>query len=210
MVSWRTRLEGYECSTIASCREQPLQSHAISFRTLSAFLRVTAHASQVSFFFKPPMATPRRILGEIDANRGYSNELSTQLRAKISGAYENGVSLGQIAKAYNLSKSTVQYTIKNTPTRIENTSQPRSGRPITWTDRDRRQLLRLVRANPSWTYRKVLRVISTPFSKRTIQRILEKEGITKWRGTKRPLLISGNAAKRLDFAIEYKDWDEID
>jgi len=54
------------------------------------------------------MATPRRILGEIDANRGYNNELSTQLRAKIVGAYENGVSLGRIAKAYNLSKTTVQ------------------------------------------------------------------------------------------------------
>jgi len=46
--------------------------------------------------------------------------------------------------------------------------------------------------------------------KRTIQGILEKEGITKWRAIKRPLLLTEYAAKRLTFATEYNDFNESD
>jgi len=156
------------------------------------------------------MATPRRILGEIDANRGYNNELSTQLRAKIVGAYEDGVPLGRMAKTSNLSKATLQKTVDKVCMRTENTSQPRSGRPVTYTNRECHQLLRLVRLHPKWTYGTLLREMDTNLSKRTIQRIPEIEGIAKWRAVKRPLLSTEHATKRLAFATKYKDLDETD
>lgn len=44
---------------------------------------------------------------------------------------------------------------------------------------------------------------------RTLQRILGKEGITKWIAQKRPLVLEIHARQGFAFSTEYKDYDEI-
>lgn len=111
-------------------------------------------------------------------------------------------------------KSTVQDTIFKASERTNQQSAPRSGRPRQYTARDERYLLRVVRENPKYTYRKLKDHTKLNFSRKTLWRILHRNGITNWRAKKRPFLTNEVAAKRLAFAKKYvlltkEEWAKI-
>jgi hypothetical protein len=54
----------------------------------------------------------------------------------------------------------------------------------------------------------VLRMLGLDASKSTIQRILRRHNITKWRAKGRPKLTAAAAEARLQFAIEHANWGE--
>jgi transposase len=90
----------------------------------------------------PPTRTP---LAPITPNRPAGFQLTPYERAKLIGRREAGQSLDQIAKETRTPKSTVKSTIDKAEYRYEGESQPRSGRPVEYTERDERILLRFAR-----------------------------------------------------------------
>jgi hypothetical protein len=132
--------------------------------------------------------------------------LSPNTRGKIIGGYDFGGKPSQIGKAYNFNESTIRSTLKLEPVRDRNKSQPRSGRPKTYSDRDERHILRQVRLHPKCTYADVRRACLVKLCDNTIRSILKQYGITNWRAKKRPHLTEEHAAIRLASCIERLDW----
>ena len=106
--------------------------------------------------------------------------------------------------------STVKDTINNSKSRNQGESAPRSGRPKVYTDRDERAILRLVRLNPKWTYRRLVAELECKPSRSIVTRILKKYNITKWAAKKRPELREIHAHERLVWAKAHENWTEDD
>ena len=87
------------------------------------------------------MPPPRTPLGPISGNRVRKTELSPYVRGQIIGQRFQGASLGQIADAFQLEKSTIQYTVEKAIERPEGHSKPRPRQPKVLLDRDERILL---------------------------------------------------------------------
>ena len=139
---------------------------------------------------------------EISGNRAPGAELSAAQRSGILSAVESGKSKGEVARIYQCNPKTVYDTIK----RYNNTgtikSLPGRGRRGFITDYDRRQILRIVRAEPTITYDKILEEIGNICCRRTIYRVLKDSNITNWIAKNRPFLTEEIAAKRLAFCIQ--------
>jgi transposase len=99
------------------------------------------------------MATPRRPLQEISGNSIKRKELSPYQRGQIVGAARGGMSQAEIAKAFNVAKSTVFDTLFNALERHNGESKPRSGRPLCYAECEERIILRFVRLNPNSSYK---------------------------------------------------------
>lgn len=142
------------------------------------------------------MITQRRPLASLSLNNLPNKELSPYERGKIVGARSAGVGLGTIAKAMHTTKSTVQTTLRRQPVRHEGHSQPRSGRPAEYSDRDVRRLVRYVRLHPKHSYEAIRKDLGWSYSTPTLKRMLEPSGITNWRAKRRPELTPAVAQKR--------------
>ena len=151
----------------------------------------------------PPIRTP---LGRVSGNSRRGPDLTPVQRAKIIGAAEHGISPSQIATTYGLKYTTIQSTIQLDPERDNCNSQPRSGRPKSYTDRDVRIVLRFVRKHPKATYTEVKSEIGLDISHSTIKRILRESGITNWRARRRPHLTEEHVQKRYNWCKARLDW----
>ncbi len=145
----------------------------------------------------------RRVLSEISGNIIHRKELSPATRGKIVGKAEEGASQRKISHDLGVAKSTVADTIKHALERQHQQSKKRPGRPAKWYARDERRILRIVRNHPKREWKDVLNDLNRRFSKRTLQRVLRKHNITKWRAVKRPKLTPKHARARLRFARRY-------
>jgi transposase len=145
----------------------------------------------------------RRVLSEISGNAIHRKELSPATRGKIIGKAEEGASQRKISRDLTIAKSTIADTIKHAPERQHQQSKKRLGRPTKWNTRDERRILRIVRKSPKREWKDVLNDLDRQFSKRTLQRVLRKHNITKWRAAKRPKLTPEHARARLKFARRY-------
>ena len=152
------------------------------------------------------MPTPRRPLAEISGNTPSRRELTPYQRGLIVGASTAGDTLTQIARRFDHPTSTVVSTLAREKSRINGNSQPRIGRPSTWTERDERQLVRYVRKFPKFTYNLIRIETNLTFSNSTIRRILEPYEITRWRARRRPELSEIHARLRLKWCLEHSDW----
>jgi transposase len=135
----------------------------------------------------------RAPLLEITSNGRARTELSPHIRNVIIGMKLGGKNGAQIAEELKLPRSTVYRTINLSSDRDANQSKPRSGRPKRCTTRDERRVLRLVQKNPKMTWHAVVAAHDLAVSKRTLQRILEENGISKWPARKRPILTKAYA-----------------
>ena len=114
------------------------------------------------------MPTPRTPLGVINGNSRKGKELTPHQRALIKGAAKFYDSTTLISATFDIAELTVRSTISAATTRIDSKSQLRSSRPPKFLDRDYRKLLRLIRRNPKWTYRKVIKEFAVLISKSTV------------------------------------------
>jgi transposase len=168
------------------------------FYAFSLFFHLDLYAS---------MPTPRRPLEVVDPNTRQSKELSPHKRGQIEGARLLGGSWRRIATILETPVRTVRTTVTLSATRFHGKSQPRSGRPIIYNDRDERSILRVVRQKPKITYAKLSQETGLKFSRDTYRRILAKYGIANWIAMKRPLLTTENASNRQRWYTERKEWD---
>ena len=126
----------------------------------------------------PSISMQRIPLGTRSVNVRRGPELSPNTRGKIIGAKDFGGTATQIGKRYNYPESTIQSTCKLEPERVRNVSQPRSGRPKTYSDRDKRYILRQVRLHLKCTYADVRQACLVKLCNSTLKSILKKHGIT--------------------------------
>lgn len=156
------------------------------------------------------MPPQRKPLTPINPQRLPNHRLTPYQRGKIDAQREAGLSLGAIAALQKLPRSTIQYSLEKAPLRQNGESLPSSGRPRSYTDRDERSLLRIIRTQPKLTYEEVKRQACIDFSKDTIRRILKEYGIANWRSARRPFLTQVHADARKLWAEQHISWKAED
>lgn len=141
------------------------------------------------------MPPPRTPLGPISGNRVQKTELLPYIRGQIIGQRFQGASLSQIADAFQLEKSTIQYTVEKAIERPEGHSKPRPRQPKVLLDRDERTLLRHIRLHPKDTYKQIKKAVDlkNPGSRKyisttTIKNVCRKHNIAYWKAKKQPAL----------------------
>ena len=139
------------------------------------------------------MPPPRRPLGEIDGNSQKRAELSPYYRGRIAESHDLGSTWKEIKSKFKIPYTTAWDTVHQDPLRYEGESAKRSGRPKKWDARDERAILRYVHTKPHNTWTQIKADLALSIGKTTIQLILEKYHIKKWRAKKRPFLTEAHA-----------------
>jgi transposase len=123
--------------------------------------------------------------------------------------------LAELATEFSRSKSTIHDTIKRYSLHQTTSDLPRSGRPLRLSSYTKKVIYRKARAASKIEYSELAkegvvvnadRTISKPPSRCTLYRVLKGEGLTNYRCKKRPKLNRGYAAKRLQFARQYRQF----
>jgi IS30 family transposase len=143
------------------------------------------------------MLPQRTVLGTISGNRAFNHQLSLYQRGQILGISSSGQKCTNIQALLNVSRSTIQSTIKFEALRNNGDTQARSSRPKGYSEATKHRILRYVRLNPKDTYLQLISVCDLTIKKTTIKSILTQYSITNWRTRRRPFLTETNAAKRL-------------
>ena len=149
---------------------------------------------------------PRRPLGQISGNSIKGKELSPYMRGLITGKHESGIKPSHISQDLQIPRSTIVDTIQQNSTRNEGKSNPRPGRPKSYSERDERHILLLIKRDPFITYQSIRERTGLNLSSRTFLTILKKSGYGHWRAKKRPKLTKEHAKLRLEWAKLHKDW----
>jgi transposase len=149
---------------------------------------------------------PRRPLAQISGNITTNNELSPYLRGLIIGKYDAGVTITQISQILEIPSSTVFNTIQRNSKRNDGKSSSRSGRPKSYTERDKRHIIQLIKRDPFINYQDIRERTGLNISSTTFLTILKESGYGHWRAKKRPKLTKEHAKLRLEWAKNHKDW----
>ena len=173
-----------------------LQLPSILIGLIRVFSVILNNAFLNPTFSSLPTMLPRTPLGVINSNIQRPIDLTPFQRGQISGKATAGHSVTKISNDLNISRSTVRRTINLQPYRTDGKSLPKSGRHRISTVIDVRNILRLVRATPRITYKKIRKELDITFSNDTLKRILERKGIKNWRCKRRPLLTPNIVYKR--------------
>ena len=142
------------------------------------------------------MAKLRHPLREISGNIPKRRELTPYERGQVIGAAKCGVKPNAISTELSLSRWTVRTTLSREPLRKDGASQPQSGRPRTYSERDERLLLRVVHQFPKFTYAQLRAFTGLKLCTSTLKSILRRHHITTWRAKQRPALTKEVAKKR--------------
>jgi transposase len=102
--------------------------------------------------------------------------------------------------------STVKSFLMRATERMHVYNLPRPGRPEKLTKRERRAIWRTIKRDRKLTRQELRDHCAPDVSLRTIDRYLRKNGMMKWLAKRRPKLTAERAAKRLQWALERKDW----
>ena len=136
---------------------------------------------------------------EITGTRKRNENLSPEVRAAIWASVEAGEKKTDIARRFNVDRSTVDRTMKRFSERHDFKSRPRSGGPRSLSDRGERYLVQLARRFPNVTWKTLLQLEGNSVSESTARKILRRHHIRKCRSKRRPKLTPPYAAKRLEF-----------
>jgi hypothetical protein len=142
----------------------------------------------------PPIRTP---LGQIDGNRQPNAELSPYERGRIEGARLAGMAPREIEVELKQSRGAVRRTLDLANSRSNGASLSRSGRPIVYSIREKRMMLRSLRIYPKLTFAQRREDCGTEMSNTSIKNLARANNITHWKAKKRPALTEEHAGLRL-------------
>jgi transposase len=137
-------------------------------------------------------------------------ELTDFERGEIVGLSKGGFSQRKIAELLNFPKSTVGEVIKKYNEQGLTTTASRSGRPKILSERDNRQLIKIIKENRNKTLEELTEEFNTSMaisvSCRTVQRVLHEEGYSGHAAKKKPLISEKNRKKRYGWCRMRKNW----
>lgn len=108
------------------------------------------------------------------------HELTPQLRSRICELRTQGFSHAKIKKAHpEIPLGTIKSTLRREAHRVDNQTNPRSGRPRAVTDETRDLINAVKKTNPNIKHRELLDLIGNVCKKRTLQMILREMGKQK-------------------------------
>jgi transposase len=125
---------------------------------------------------------------------------SPHKRTKVVHQFLSGVSARAIAAKFDLTRSAVYNIHYRYKQQQSAKSRPRSGRPHSLNERDKRHLFRLIEIDPFIQNSELLRRAGLSCCTATLTSFLKKEGIQHTKALRRPKLTPAVAEKRLQFA----------
>ena len=141
-----------------------------------------------------------------------SHELTPFERGEIVGLSKGGHSVRNIVEILDIPKSTVQDVITRYNDENRTDTAPRSGRPPALSERDKRQLGRIVRQNRKQAVEKIAeqfnQSLTISVSTKTVQRSLHSMGYYGRTGRKKPLVSEVNKKKCLFWCHDKKNWQD--
>ena len=183
-----------------------LQFFRINVRPKRVFSRfayiISSHSS--SFFHHYIML--RSPLTIIFSNRRYKIEYIFYQRKLITKIVEFDITFETIQKIHEISKSIVQFIIKNV--KIDNNDEfaSRFDRFKSFFIRDQRHIFRIVRRNSKIIYKKLVEQVEVTCNHDIIYRLLKEKNIINWLIKKRFLLTSEIIAKRYQWTLKHESW----
>lgn len=137
-------------------------------------------------------------------------ELTDFERGEIVGLHKGGFSQKKITEILNFPKSTVGDIIKKYNELGLTSTIPRSGRPKILTERDKRHLVKIIKANRNLTLTEITekfnKTLNFSISERTVQRVLHDEGYSGHAAKKKPFISEQNRKKRFGWCRMKKNW----
>lgn len=124
--------------------------------------------------------TPRTPLAPIAHNRRRNTEIPHGEKQRLWRRACAGQGATEIASNEGLSKWTVKHALERVAKRNSFDNLPRSGRPVTYTVRDARCVVRIARKEPKYTYEQLRKASSTNLSAKVLRTILHDHGIINW------------------------------
>lgn len=132
------------------------------------------------------------------------------VKEAIARARERGVKVMQVAKDFNVGKSTVSDIHKRWIEKKSVARLPKSGRPRKTTKKQDRSLIRVVKIDPRKTAVDVMKHANSSLglniTDRTARNILKRAGLNARRPARKPLISKKNRKARLEFARRYQTW----
>ncbi|MBW0530837.1 hypothetical protein O181_070552 [Austropuccinia psidii MF-1] len=143
---------------------------------------------------------------EIRSYKPFMPYLDVETRGRLVGMRQAGLSFRAIAEWNNLPLTTVYNTFQKYEQIGTVTTQQKSGRPTKLTERDRRQLSRIITRCRRLTVAQVTSLMTSHVSNRTIQREIHKLGKHSRIAPKKPYLRPQDFQRRLAFAQAHRHW----
>lgn len=131
----------------------------------------------------------------LTAGKGAHGQLTPIARAFMVGAVFGGKSSAEVARGFNVSRSTVMKTVNRFAKTHSFEDEPRLGRPSIISERDKRYLEQQIKRTPGITYSRLAQGIESQPSHATLRRLIGavKNADNPYVGKKRPE--TANAAK---------------
>jgi hypothetical protein len=152
----------------------------------------------------PPCRTP---LGPIDGNRVYNEEYTPYTRGKIIGVHRAGMRTVSMEREFGVTRGGIISIIAYEAIRLEGATQPRTGTPRIYSDRDCRVMLKNLRLYPKQTFDARRAETGMKCSNSWIKDLARVNGLSHWRAKKRPELTEEVAQFRYDWARARAHWD---
>lgn len=176
-------------------------AYILSHKSVHTNNRVTRPLYHPSSSKHPHSINMRSFGTKISANRSRNAEISIEQRVSINTTLEAGKSPTEIADIHDIARRTVYNTRDRWLRDNLIKSRPRSGRPPNSNCHTRRYIYRLARKHPRWSYSAIIADLDESISQSTIQRILRRYSLRKWKSKKRIHLTANDARKQLIFCL---------
>jgi transposase len=138
-------------------------------------------------------------------------ELTEFERGEIIGLWKGGHSERNIGEILDRPKTTIHDIITNYKNSQQITAAPRPGRPPKLTERNIRQLVRIVKEDRQQSLDEITKKFNESLSisvcPSTIKHVLHYEGYFGRAGKRKPLVSEANRKKRLEWCRERRNWD---
>jgi DNA-binding Lrp family transcriptional regulator len=112
----------------------------------------------------------------------------------------------EIASLVKCSRKAVQNALANYLFETFSGRKPRREYQRKTTNREDRYIERALKQNNSLPLRDITNIIGLPISERTVRRRRSEVGLKSYIAAEKPGLRDENVAKRLEWAMRYKDW----
>ena len=135
---------------------------------------------------------------EISANRRPRSELFTEQRAALLEGLDAGKNITKLARDFGVARSTIYRTQERFRNQNSPKSGARSGRREKLSQTAKRYIFQMVRRRPRISYPALINRTPYNVSKSTIQRILRRYHIKRWKNKKKKkrIALSTDSAKK--------------